>query len=271
MAVPVPVVMRRRERELAWCFLTAVVSSNTAEAIAKLVGVSSRGFGDEGCAATFAKDGGAGRALGRGEVVILSFLWEWRISRIDTEGLFDALAGVNARFPWGAVGLMWPCGAEQEQECNQVQRGAGVVFFAAQTLSQVVPVTTPGNGLLFPTESCFGALETEVCFRGSMSSKEMGYLPLSSVVPATTPGNGLLLPIESCFGALETEVCFCGSMSSKEMGYSLWRLRRSRSMRRPRRSRSMHGPVVGRLDMYRTKVLMYHTIVLMARLTKVRR
>ena len=26
--------------------------------------------------ATFAKDGGGGRALGRGEVVILSFVWE---------------------------------------------------------------------------------------------------------------------------------------------------------------------------------------------------
>ncbi len=30
-------------------------------------------------------------------------------------------------------------------------------------------------------------------------------------------------------------------------------------------------PVVGRLDMYRTKVLLYRTMVLMARLTKVRR
>jgi hypothetical protein len=29
--------------------------------------------------------------------------------------------------------------------------------------------------------------------------------------------------------------------------------------------------VVGRLDMYRTKVLLYRTMVLMARLTKVRR
>jgi hypothetical protein len=29
-------------------------------------------------------------------------------------------------------------------------------------------------------------------------------------------------------------------------------------------------PVVGRLDMYHTKVLMYHTMVLMACLTKVR-
>ncbi len=31
------------------------------------------------------------------------------------------------------------------------------------------------------------------------------------------------------------------------------------------------APVVGRLDMYRTKVLLYRTMVLMARLTKVRR
>jgi hypothetical protein len=106
-----------------------------AEAIAKLVRVSSKGFGDGGCAATFAKDGGGGRALGRGEVVILSFVWEWRISRIDAGGLVHALVGVNACFPWGAVGLMWPRGAEQEQERNQVRRGAGVVFFTAQTLS----------------------------------------------------------------------------------------------------------------------------------------
>jgi hypothetical protein len=79
--------------------LTVVVSSKVAEAIAKLVGVSSKGFGDGGHTATFAKDGGGGRALGRGEVVILSFVWEWRISRIDAEGLVDALAGVNSRFP----------------------------------------------------------------------------------------------------------------------------------------------------------------------------
>ncbi len=31
------------------------------------------------------------------------------------------------------------------------------------------------------------------------------------------------------------------------------------------------GIVVGRLDMYRTNVLMYHTMVLLAHLTKVRR
>jgi hypothetical protein len=35
--------------------------------------------------------------------------------------------------------------------------------------------------------------------------------------------------------------------------------------------RDVGGPVVGRLDMYRTKVLLYHTMVLMARPTKVRR
>ncbi len=135
MAVPVPVVMQRRERESAWCFLTAVLSSNVAEAIAKPVGVSSKGFGDRGCTETFAKDVGGGRALGRGEVVILSFVWEWRISRIDAGGLVNALVGVNACFPWGAVGLMWPRGAEREQERDQVWRGAGVVFFAARTLS----------------------------------------------------------------------------------------------------------------------------------------
>jgi hypothetical protein len=135
MAAPVPVVMQRRERELAWCFLTAVVSSNVAEAIAKSVGVSSKGFRDGGHVATLAKYGGGGRALGRGEVVILSFVWEWRISTIDAGGLVNALAGVNARFPWGTVGLMWPHGAERERECNQVQRGVGVVFFAARTLS----------------------------------------------------------------------------------------------------------------------------------------
>jgi hypothetical protein len=116
MAAPVPVVTQRREKESAWCFLTAVVSSNVAEAIAKLVGVSSKCFGDGGHAATFAKDGGGGRALGRGKVVILSFVWEWRISRINAGGLVNALVGVNARFPWGAVGLMWPRGAEREQE-----------------------------------------------------------------------------------------------------------------------------------------------------------
>ncbi len=135
MAAPVPVVMQRRERELAWCFLTVVVNSNVAEAIAKLVGVSSKGFGDGGLAATFAKDGGSGRALGRGEVVILSSVWEWRISRFDAGGLVDALAGVDARFPWGAAGLMWPRGAERERERDRVQRGAGVFFFAAQTLT----------------------------------------------------------------------------------------------------------------------------------------
>ncbi len=32
-----------------------------------------------------------------------------------------------------------------------------------------------------------------------------------------------------------------------------------------------NGNVVGHLDMYRTKVLLYRTMVLMARLTKVRR
>jgi hypothetical protein len=97
--------------------------------------VSSKGFGDGGRTATFAKDGGGGSALGRGEVVILRFVWEWRISRIDAGGLVDALVGVNACFPWGAVGLMWPHGAEREQERDQVQRGVGVAFFAARTLS----------------------------------------------------------------------------------------------------------------------------------------
>ncbi len=135
MAAPVPVVTQRRERESAWCFLTAVVSSNVAEVIAKSVGVSSKGFGDGGRVATFAKDGGGGRALGRGEVAILSFVWELRISRIDAGDLVNALAGVNVCFPWDAVGLMWPHGAEQEQERDQVRRGAGVIFFAAQTLS----------------------------------------------------------------------------------------------------------------------------------------
>ena len=120
---------------MAYCFLTAVVSSTVAEVIAKLVGVSSKCFGDGGHAATFAKDGGGGRALGRGEVVILSFVWEWRISRIYTGGLVDDLAGVNTRFPWGAVGLMWPRGGERERERNQVRKGVRVVFFAAWTLS----------------------------------------------------------------------------------------------------------------------------------------
>jgi hypothetical protein len=106
-----------------------------AEAIAKSVGVSSKGFGDGGRTAKIAKDGGGGRALGRGEVVILRFVWEWRISRVDAGGLVDALAGVNARVPWDAIGLMWPHGAERERECDRVQRGAGVVFFAARTLS----------------------------------------------------------------------------------------------------------------------------------------
>jgi hypothetical protein len=36
-------------------------------------------------------------------------------------------------------------------------------------------------------------------------------------------------------------------------------------------SLAAQGYVVGRLDMYRTKVLMYRTMVIMARLTKVRR
>jgi hypothetical protein len=34
---------------------------------------------------------------------------------------------------------------------------------------------------------------------------------------------------------------------------------------------NFHGPVVGRLDMYHTKVLLYRTMVLLARPTKVRR
>jgi hypothetical protein len=36
-------------------------------------------------------------------------------------------------------------------------------------------------------------------------------------------------------------------------------------------SKPFNGSVVGRLDMYRTKVLLYHTMVLLARPTKVRR
>jgi hypothetical protein len=50
-----------------------------------------------------------------------------------------------------------------------------------------------------------------------------------------------------------------------------WRNERERwpGTRIPSTHRSTH--VISRLDMYRTKVLMYHTTVLMARLTKVRR
>ncbi len=44
--VPVPVVMRRRERESAWCFLTVLVNSKVAAARAKSVGVSFKAFGD---------------------------------------------------------------------------------------------------------------------------------------------------------------------------------------------------------------------------------
>jgi hypothetical protein len=61
--VPVPVVMQRRERELAWCFLTTVVNSKVAAARAKSVGVSFKAFGDGGCAAIVAKEGGGGGRL----------------------------------------------------------------------------------------------------------------------------------------------------------------------------------------------------------------
>ena len=56
--VPVPVVTQRRERELAWCFLTAVVNSKVSAARAKLVGVSFKAFRDGGHAAIVAKEGG---------------------------------------------------------------------------------------------------------------------------------------------------------------------------------------------------------------------
>ncbi len=68
---PVSVVMRRRERELAWCFFiadvsskVAAVSSKVAAAIAELVDV----FGEGGPTATVAKDGGGGRAWAEGRL-----------------------------------------------------------------------------------------------------------------------------------------------------------------------------------------------------------
>jgi hypothetical protein len=103
---PVPVVTQRRERELAWCYLTAVVNSIVAEARAKLVGVSFKAFGDGGRAAIVAKEGGGGGAVVIRYRVLGGFNWEWRISRIDAEGLDDALAGVKVCFPGGAFGLI---------------------------------------------------------------------------------------------------------------------------------------------------------------------
>ncbi len=59
----VPVVTRRRERESAWCFLTAAVTSKVAAARAKLVGESFKAFGDGGHMAIVAKEGGGGGGL----------------------------------------------------------------------------------------------------------------------------------------------------------------------------------------------------------------
>jgi hypothetical protein len=49
-------------------------------------------------------------------------------------------------------------------------------------------------------------------------------------------------------------------------GVTVWR-----TMAAEETQRTVGGSVVGRLDMYRTKVLLYRTMVIMARPTKVRR
>ncbi len=113
---PVPVVTQRRERELAWCFLTAVVNSKVAAASAKSVGVSFKAFGDRGRAVIVEKEGGGGGVVVIQDRVLGGFDWEWRISRIDAEGLGDALVGVKAHFPGGAFGLIRLRGAERDWE-----------------------------------------------------------------------------------------------------------------------------------------------------------
>jgi hypothetical protein len=108
--------MQRRERESAWCFLTAVVNSKVAAAKAKSVEVSFKAFGDGGCTAIIAKVGGSGGVVVIQDRVLEGFNWEWRISRIYAGGLDNALAGAEVRFPGGAFGLIRLHGAERDRE-----------------------------------------------------------------------------------------------------------------------------------------------------------
>ncbi len=72
--------------------------------------------------------------------VLGGFNWEWRISRIDARGLDDALAGVDARFPGGAFGLIRLHGAEQDWEQDQLRGEAGAIFLVViWMLMSVVP------------------------------------------------------------------------------------------------------------------------------------
>ncbi len=72
-------------------------------------------FGDRGCTAIVAKEGGGAAVVGGG-MVFEPFPgaggFNWRISRIDVGGLDGSLAVVAARFPWDVFVLVRPCSAE---------------------------------------------------------------------------------------------------------------------------------------------------------------
>ncbi len=91
-----------------------MVKQNVAIAIPDLVGESFDLFGDGGCAAIVAKEGGGAAVLGRGGVLepfpgVGGF--NWRISRIEVGGV-GSMAVVEVHFPWNSFVLVHPCAAK---------------------------------------------------------------------------------------------------------------------------------------------------------------